>query len=59
MFHLICVVPFHGYEKGQRITDQAMIAELSQDRDHHFVRVHAPAPAPEAEEPEAEDHEAI
>jgi len=56
MFNLVCVVPFHGYEKGQMVTDQTKVAELSKDRDHHFVRV-ARAPDPEPEpEIQAEDH---
>lgn len=41
-FHLVCVHPFHQYTKGQTITDPALVEELSQDRDHHFVRIAAP-----------------
>jgi hypothetical protein len=37
--------PFHGYEKGQEITDPDEVARLSEDREHHFVRVfYQPAP---------------
>lgn len=42
MFNLVCIVPFHGYEKGQMVTDQVKVAELSQDREGHFVRVARP-----------------
>ncbi len=42
-FHLVCVHPFKHYAKGQKITDPDEVARLSQDRDHHFVRVPAPA----------------
>lgn len=48
-YHLVCVQPFHGYVKGQTITDPVEIAKLSTDRDHHFVRIGAPA----AEKPSA------
>jgi hypothetical protein len=46
-FKLVVTQPFHGYEKGQEITDQAEVARLSEDREHHFVRVFY-EPAPEA-----------
>lgn len=42
MFHLICVHPFGSYQKGQRIEDPDEVARLSDDREHHFVRVNAP-----------------
>lgn len=49
MFHLVCRVPFHGYEKGQMVTDPAEVNRLltseangGLDRDHHFVRIAAP-----------------
>ncbi len=45
MFHLVCVVPFHGYQKGQMVTDPAEVAKLMADRDSHFVRIPAPTPA--------------
>ena len=38
-FKLVCTQPFHGYEKGQEITDPAEVERLSEDREHHFVRV--------------------
>jgi hypothetical protein len=41
-FHLVCVNPFHGYEKGQMITDPAEVEKLMADREHHFVRIAAP-----------------
>lgn len=53
-FKLICVHPFHGYAKGQEITDQAEVARLMQDRDHHFVRVAMSEPRVEAEAVKAE-----
>ncbi len=47
-YHLICVHDFHGYHKGQRVTDPSEVERLMKDRDHHFVRV----PASEGGEPE-------
>lgn len=48
MFHLQCVHPFHGYEKGQIITAQDEIDMLlKQDRHHHFVKIAAPAASAE------------
>lgn len=41
-FHLICVHPFHGYEKGQTITDPSEVEKLTEDRERHFVRINAP-----------------
>jgi len=45
MYHLICVHPFQlagkNYAKGQRVTDPDEIETLSNDREHHFVRVAA------------------
>lgn len=49
MYHLVCVHPFHGYEKGQLITDPDEVAKLINDRDHHFVKImdgSSAAPAP-------------
>ena len=46
-YKLVCTQPFHGYAKGQEITDPSEVARLSEDREHHFVRV-AYEPAPEA-----------
>lgn len=55
-FHLICVNAFGKYTKGERVEDQDEVATLSNDRDHHFVRVAAPeepdAPAPAPAEAE-------
>ena len=42
-FYLICVHPFGKYTKGQMITDPAEVATLLNDREHHFVRIAAPA----------------
>jgi hypothetical protein len=36
---LVCVLPFHGYAKGQRVTDPHLVADLLKGRDHHFVKV--------------------
>lgn len=38
-FHLLCVHPWAGYEKGQKVTEPSEIARLLNDREHHFVRV--------------------
>lgn len=48
--HLICVHPFKHYTKGQMVTDEAEVLSLRADREHHFVKIAAPAPA----EPDAE-----
>lgn len=45
VFNLVCVHPFGQYTKGQLITDPKEVASLSDDRDHHFVRVAAIAGA--------------
>jgi hypothetical protein len=45
-YHLVCVHPFGKYQKGQVVTDPDEVAELLDDREHHFVRIAAPAPAP-------------
>ena len=42
-YHLICVHPFKNYVRGQKVTDPDEVTRLMQDRDHHFVRVTAPA----------------
>ena len=55
-FKLVCTHPFHGYAKGQEITDPAEVAKLSEDREHHFVRV-AVAEEPKPESPIAVAHE--
>lgn len=47
-YHLVCVHPFHGYEKGQLVTDEAEVMNLSADLGHHFVKINAPEPAPAA-----------
>ena len=44
-YKLVCVHPFHGYDKGQEITDANEVARLLVDREHHFVKVVAPASA--------------
>ena len=41
-FKLVCTEPFHGYVKGQEVTDPAEVAKLMDDREHHFVRVAVP-----------------
>jgi hypothetical protein len=46
MIHLICIQPFHGYAKGQRVSDPDEVAKLQLDREHHFIRI----PAPEKQE---------
>jgi hypothetical protein len=38
-YKLVCVHPYHGYDKGQTVIDQDKVAELLDDREHHFVRV--------------------
>jgi hypothetical protein len=40
-FNLVCVHPFGKYVKGQIVKDEAEVARLMKDRDHHFVRVAA------------------
>ena len=40
-YHLICVHPFGKYVKGQKVTDSDEVAQLTKDREHHFVRVNA------------------
>jgi hypothetical protein len=44
-YHLVCVHPFGKYTKGQVITDEAEVTTLLDDREHHFVRIAAPAEA--------------
>jgi hypothetical protein len=41
-FHLVCVHPFHNYQKGQMITDPDEVAKHLIDREHHFVRIAIP-----------------
>lgn len=48
---LVCVHPFHYdaqhfYAVGQEVTDPEEMAKLSEDREHHFVRVSVPDPEP-------------
>jgi hypothetical protein len=62
-YHLVCVHPFGKYTKGQMITNEAEVAELLEDREHHFVRIPVPPagaiafagvadePAPVSDEP--------
>ncbi|NPU23940.1 hypothetical protein [Bradyrhizobium denitrificans] len=50
-YHLVCVHPFHGYDKGQIVTDPAEVDALMAERDHHFVRIDAPEPAAPAQSP--------
>jgi hypothetical protein len=60
-YKLVITQPFHGYVKGQEITDADEIARLSEDREHHFVRVfyeapiEAPAPVVYPDFPEHHD----
>ena len=51
-YKLVCTHPFHGFEKGQEVTDPAEVAKYSADRDQHFVRVLVPDPDAPAPEPE-------
>lgn len=56
-FKLVCTLPFHGYVKGQEVTDPVEVAKLMDDREHHFVRVNYEPPAPELlAHPENEPH---
>ena len=41
-YHLICVHPFHGFTKGQMITDQGEVTKLLEDREQHFAKIAAP-----------------
>ena len=50
MYHLICVHPFHGYTKGQMITEQDEVTRLLADRENHFAKIMAP-PVPEEAAP--------
>ena len=58
-FKLVCTLPFHGYAKGQEITDPDEVAKLLDDREHHFVRVNyePPAPAGEPSPPALDEHQ--
>jgi hypothetical protein len=47
-YHLVCVHPFHGYEKGQIVKGEDEVQVLMLDRDHHFVRINALDPEPSA-----------
>jgi len=53
-YHIVCVSPFHNYQKGQMIIDQVEVAKLLSDREHHFVRVAVPNPNTLLEEPPEE-----
>ena len=46
-FKLVCTQPFHGFEKGQEVTDPAEVERLLEDREHHFVRVNYEPPKAE------------
>lgn len=49
-YHLLCIHPFHGYLKGQIVTDQEEVSRLLLERDAHFAKYPAPAePEPETE----------
>jgi hypothetical protein len=41
-YKYIVTQPFHGYEKGQEITDPAEIARVLTDHDSRVVRVVTP-----------------
>ncbi len=41
-YKLVCTHPFHGFEKGQEVTDPEEIAKHNEQREHHFVRVAIP-----------------
>lgn len=48
MFHLVCVHEFQHmngkkYTRGMMITDKDEVNLLLSDREHHFVRIAAPA----------------
>ena len=52
-YKLVCTIPFHGFNKGDQVTDPAEVEKHLAKRDHHFVKVWvpdaepAPAPAPQ------------
>jgi len=48
-YKLICTLDFGAFKKGQEITDPHLIDALLPDREHHFVRVSIPDPAPPPE----------
>jgi len=48
-FKYVVTQPFHGYEKGQEITDPEEIAKVLADHDFRVVRVYVPDKPPPAE----------
>ena len=50
---LVCTLPFHGYAKGQEVTDPHLVAALLDARDAHFVRVETPDEPQDAAPPPA------
>jgi hypothetical protein len=45
-FKYVVTQPFHGYEKGQEITDPEEIAKVLADHDFRVVRVFVPDEPP-------------
>jgi hypothetical protein len=44
---LVCVQPFHGYERGDEVTDENEVSQLlTSEHEHHFVRVSVPDEQP-------------
>jgi hypothetical protein len=41
-YKYVVTQPFHGYEKGQEITDPEEIAKVLADHEQRVVRVHVP-----------------
>jgi hypothetical protein len=56
-YNLVCVHPFGNYSKGQLVDNQDEVNSLSDDREHHFVRVAAPEEA--KDEPKAPEAKKI
>ena len=56
-YKLVCIVPLHGYQRGQAVTDPATVERLLDSHDHHFVKVftadepHHAAPKPALDQP--------
>lgn len=48
-YKLVCVHPYFDhrhkmhFERGQEVTDPAIVDALQEDREHHFVRVAMPS----------------
>ena len=38
-YKLVCTAPFHGFNKGDVITDPGEVETHLAKRDHHFVKV--------------------